>query len=115
MGGVDEETGWGPQLYAGDGYEYMELTISRGSTAWHTGISLGRVDDDDTVTRALSLMTAALQGASALESAIGALPTPSGGPWPGVVAAAWLASLTTTQQGRLLSRIRARARAIVRV
>ena len=103
------------RAWGGDGDDYIEITVSRGSPAAHTGISLGRADDDDAVKRHLSLLAAAMQGPTALGAAIDALPTPTGGPWPGVVPAAWRAGLTGPQLTLLLARLQRRARALARV
>lgn len=115
MGAIDDETGFGPMAWSGDGEEYFEMTVSKGSPAKHTGISLGSVGDDDTAARALGIMSAALQGATAFEAAINALTTLSGGPWPGVVPATWLASLSGPQKAGLLARAKSRARAVARI
>lgn len=112
MGAIDDETGFGPMAWGGDGGEYFELTVSKGSSASHMGISLGPVGDDDTAARVLGLLAAALQGATALESAINALPTLSGGPWAGVVPSTWLASRSSAQKTLILTRIRTRARSV---
>lgn len=115
MGEIHEDTGLGPTVWAGDGEEWIELTISLGTNAKHVGIALGRADDDDAVARLMSLLSASLQGGTALGAAINALPTLTTGPWPGIVPATWLAGLNPQQQGRILTRVRSKARAVARL
>lgn len=107
MGQVESDIGCGPQLFADLGW--IELTVSRGDPAAHSGIAIGMVDSLPSHARYLRLLAASLGTASEFSAELVALPTIATGPFPGVVPAAWWASLPAIIQARVQAAVAMRA------
>jgi len=96
-GQVESDVGWGPAMF-GD-VPYYEASVGRGDPAAHTGIGIGPLDDVGAA-RYLGILTASLGTASQFEAAVLALPTLTDGPFPGVSAASWWATLPALVRAR---------------
>lgn len=107
MGQVESDIGCGPALF-GDA-EWLEVTVSRGDPAAHSGFAFGPVGDPVAHTRYLRLLAASLGTASEFESELTALPTLPDGPFPGKVVATWWALLPMVTRLRLQAALALRA------
>ena len=109
MGQVESDIGCGPALF-GD-VPWYEVSVGRGEPAAHTGIGIGPLDDAGAA-RYLGLLSASLGSASQFEAAVLALPTLADGPFPGVSAAAWWATLPTVIRARVQAAVAMKARRV---
>lgn len=107
MGQVESDIGCGPAL-CGDG-GWIEVTVSRGDPAAHSGFAIGSVDSIPSHQRYLRLLAASLGTASEFEAEIVSLPTVYAGPFPGVVTATWWAALPAITRARLQAALALRA------
>ena len=107
MGQVESDIGCGPALF-GD-VAWFEISVGRGDPAAHAGIGIGPLDDTGAA-RYLGLLSASLGSASQFEAAVLALPTLTDGPFPGISAATWWATLPAVIRARVQAVIAMRAR-----
>lgn len=90
---------------------WFVLASGRGDPAYHAGIGIGP-DDDTGAALYLGLLSASLVSESAFGAAVVALPTLSGGPFPGVVPATWWSGLSATAKAKAREAARLKARRV---
>ena len=113
MGHIVGDLGYADMIFLDDGLPYLEVTLSCGSPAAHTGVCIGKLDTSANrlvAARVCADLIGATTQAS-FESVFNALPVYASGPWPGVSPATWLASLAATQRSILRDQFLARAAA----
>ena len=109
MGQVESDIGCGPALF-GD-VPWFEVSVGRGDPVAHAGIGIGPLDDAGTA-RYLGLLGASLGTASVFEAAVLALPTLADGPFPGISAASWWATLPAIIRARVQAVVAMKARRV---